>query len=78
MGKKVDVCYLDTFLSAPTCCRIRNMQLKWDDEKIQTVPVAICFMISGACMDILCIIKVKFLILIKWSHKSSKHVDYWS
>ena len=40
---KVDVCYLDAFLSAPTSRRIWNTQFVRDNsESVEMVPVAIC------------------------------------
>lgn len=61
---------MDTFLSAPTSLSICNMQVVQDDEKIQSVPIAIYLMISGAHLNIWYIIKVKIFVLMKWSYKS--------
>jgi hypothetical protein len=70
MHIKVDVCYLNTFLFGPTSGRIWNIQLVWDKKHVQIVSGAICHIISGAHMDILFIVKLKILMLIKWSYRS--------
>ena len=44
---KIDVCYLDTILSASASHRIWNTRLVWDDLLMQIVPVAICLIIFG-------------------------------
>ena len=36
--------YLDTFLSAPTSCRIQSKQLVQDGYQIQIIPIAICLL----------------------------------
>jgi hypothetical protein len=41
------------------------MQVVQDDQQIQIVHVAICFIIVGAHMNILFIMKVKILVFIK-------------
>ena len=38
-----------------------NTQLMWDDCQVQIMPIAVCFMIFGARMNILFIIKVKIV-----------------
>ena len=68
--QKVDLCCLNTFLSAPTSCRIQNTyQLLQDDQQIQNVPIAICLIIFGIHMNVLVINKVKILVLINWSYR---------
>ena len=67
---KVDVCYLDTFLFAPTSRMIWNKQSLRDHLQIQITPVVVRLTIFGAHMNILFIIKVKILVLIKWSYRS--------
>ena len=44
-------------------------------EQIHIMPVAICLRIFCAHTSILSIIKVKNLVLIKWSCRSPHHVD---
>ena len=44
--------------------------------QIQTMLVAICLMIFEAHRSNLFIINMKIFLLIKWSYKSSNHVDY--
>ena len=41
-------------------------------------PVTICLIICGANMNILFVIKMKILVLIKWSYRSPNHVDLLS
>ena len=61
--------WLDTVLSAPTSRRIRNtISTRWLANTNR--PVAMLFIISGARMNILFIIKVRILVVIKWSYKS--------
>lgn len=52
---------MDTFLLASTSCRIWNVYLVLDDQQIQILPVATFLVISGSCMKILFIVKVKIL-----------------
>ena len=56
---KVDVCYLDIFLSTDFSLDI-NAQLVWGDWQIQIQPIAICLIIFGV-HDILFFIKVKII-----------------
>jgi hypothetical protein len=46
------------------------MQLLWVDKQIQIMHVVISFINVGAYMNILFIIKLKILVLIKWSYSS--------
>ena len=46
------------------------MQLVQDDLEIQIMHVTICLIIFGAHMKSLSIIKVKILLIIKWSYRS--------
>jgi hypothetical protein len=73
---KVDVCYLNIFLSASTSRRIHNTsRLVQDDQQIQNVPIAICLIKFRAHMNILFIGKVKILMLTNWSYRYPNHVD---
>jgi hypothetical protein len=68
---------MDIFLYAPTSCRIWNTQRVQHDEQLQLMLVAIYLMVSRTSMNFLLIIKVKFLVLIKWSsYVSSNHDEY--
>ena len=57
-----------------------SQDMKQDCYQIQIVPLAICFIIFGARMSILLVIRLKILVLVKWSYKSppSNYVDYWT
>ena len=69
---------MDTFLSTPTSCKILNTQVVQLDKQIQLMLVAIFLTIFRTRMNFLSIIKVKILVLIKWSYRSSNHDEYWA
>ena len=49
------------------------------DKQIQITPIALCLSICRAHVNILYIIKVKILVLIKWSYTGpSNYVEYWA
>jgi hypothetical protein len=76
---KVDACLHILFSPHSLLIGFGNKQLLvWDDSRIQIMPVAICFIIVGAHMNMLLSTKVKILVLIKWSYRSLlDHVVYW-
>ena len=59
------MCYLDTFLSSPTSCRIRNMQLVPDDTQIQIMLAAICFILFLELIWRCSLTKMNIRVLIK-------------
>ena len=54
---------METFSSAPCSRKTWNTQLVWDDYQIQIVPIAIVLIIIRNSCELLCIIKVKTLML---------------
>jgi hypothetical protein len=60
-GAKVDVPNLDTFPLHPHDSKAWNIQSALGDLQVQIKLIAICLVFFGAHMDILFIIKVKFL-----------------
>ena len=61
------VSWTDIFFLASIGCRLWDTQLLREKWQIQIVPIAICFQIFIARVNIQFIIKVYILVLIKWS-----------
>ena len=70
---------MDTFSSTPTSHGIWNMHINIvrDDGQIQLVPVSISFIILGAHMNILFIVKWRFSWILNDHICPPNDVDYW-
>lgn len=66
---KVDMCYLGTFLSAPTLVGYEYLRSVRDDRQIQIVHVAISLVLFEARSNILFINKVNILVLATWLYR---------
>ena len=77
-GYEVSRPEMDTFSSAPTSPRIWNTWLVQDDWQIQVKALAIFLVMFKANKNILFINKVRFLFLLKRSHRFPQLCWLWS